>query len=77
MIELAERIIVDPEIMVGKPIVRGTRISVAMIIGLLADGWTEDDVLRNHPNLRHEDIIACLNYAHDVIAGESIYPTAA
>jgi uncharacterized protein (DUF433 family) len=76
-VEIAERIVVDPEVLVGKPIVRGTRISVEMVIGLLADGWPEDEILRNYPTLRHEDVVACLNYARKVISEESIYPTAA
>lgn len=72
-----ERITVDPEVLAGKPIVRGTRISVEFVIGLLADGWSEQDILGNYPNLKHEDVAACLAYARDLIAQESIFPSAA
>ena len=72
-----ERIIIDPDILAGKPIVRGTRISVEFVIGLLADGWSEKDILDNYPSLKHEDVTACLAYARDLIAQESIYPSAA
>ncbi len=75
--EIRERIVVDPEILAGKPIVRGTRISVEMVIGLLADGWSENDILKNYPGLRQEDVSACLAYARDVISQDAIFPSAA
>ena len=58
-----ERIIIDPDILVGKPVVKGTRLSVDFIIDLLAQGWSEKDILENYPGLTHEDIQACLGYA--------------
>ena len=57
------RIVVDPEILVGKPVIVGTRLAVEFIIDLLAQGWTEADVLRNYPGLTRQDIQACLAYA--------------
>jgi uncharacterized protein (DUF433 family) len=58
---MAEEMIVrNPAILAGKPIIRGTRISVEFIIGLLADGWSADDVLDNYPHLSKEQIAACL-----------------
>ena len=75
--EILEGIVVDQDILAGKPIIGGTRISVEMILGLLADGWTESDILKNYPGLKHENITACLAYARDVISRESIYPSAA
>jgi uncharacterized protein (DUF433 family) len=57
------RITLDPDVLAGKPVVRGTRLSVEFIIGLMADGWSETDILRNYPTLAHEDISACLGYA--------------
>ena len=54
-----ERIVVNPEILVGKPVVKGTRLAVEFIIGLLAQGWSEAEVLRNYPGLTREDIQAC------------------
>ena len=69
-----ERIIVDPEILVGKPIIRGTRLSVELIVDLLAQGWSEDDVLRSYPKLSADDIHACLKYASAVMQSEKVYP---
>jgi len=57
-----ERIVIDPQILVGKPIVRGTRIAVEFVIELLANGWSHEDILRNYPRLTLEDILACLGY---------------
>ena len=71
------RIVLDPEILAGKPVVRGTRLSVEFVIGLMADGWSEADILRNYPSLVHEDIAACLAFARDVLKSEKIYPSAA
>lgn len=71
------RIVLDPQILAGKPVVRGTRLAVEFIIGLLADGWSEADILSNYPGLAHDDIIACLAYARDVLSSERVFPTAA
>ena len=56
------RIVLDPQVLTGKPVVRGTRLSVEFIVGLLAEGWTEAEILENYPNLRRVDIRACLGY---------------
>ena len=69
-----ERIAVDPAILVGKPVVKGTRLAVEFVIDLLAQGWSEADVLRNYPGLSREDIQACLAYASDRLHAEKIYP---
>jgi uncharacterized protein (DUF433 family) len=71
------RIAVDENVLGGKPVVRGTRLAVEFIIGLLADGWSEADILSNYPGLTHEDLAACLAYARDVLSGERVVPTAA
>lgn len=71
------RIVLNPEVLAGQPVVRGTRLSVAFVIGLLADGWSEADILRNYPGISHDDVAACLAYARDVLASERVYPTAA
>jgi uncharacterized protein (DUF433 family) len=55
-----ERIVIDPSILVGKPVVKGTRLAVEFIVDLLAQGWSEMEILRNYPGLTHEDIQACL-----------------
>jgi uncharacterized protein (DUF433 family) len=68
-----DRIIVDPTIMVGKPVVKGTRLTVELIVDLLANGWSEQEIIRNYPGITHEDILACLNYASDSIRSERVY----
>jgi uncharacterized protein (DUF433 family) len=55
------RIVVDPEILADKPVIRGTRLAVEFVIGLLAQGWSEAEVLRSYPGLTTEDVQACLN----------------
>ena len=69
-----ERIVIDPGILVGKPIVRGTRLAVEFIVDLLAQGWSEAEILQNHPGLTHEDIQACLSYASAMLRMERVYP---
>ena len=54
---------IDPEVLTGKPVIKGTRLSVELITDLLAQGWTETDLVRNYPGLQSEDIQACLIYA--------------
>jgi uncharacterized protein (DUF433 family) len=71
------RIILDPAILAGKPVVRGTRLLAEFVIGLMADGWSEADILANYPSLSHEDIAACPAYARDALSTEKIYPSAA
>jgi uncharacterized protein (DUF433 family) len=71
-----DHIVLDPAILAGKPVVRGTRLSVEFIIGLLADGWNEVDILANYPVLSREDIAACLNYARDLLSSEKVFPAA-
>jgi len=64
----------DPEVAAGKPVVRGTRLTVGFIVGLLAEGWTEAELLENYPTLSAEDVQACLAYASAVLDGERILP---
>jgi uncharacterized protein (DUF433 family) len=71
-----DRIVLDPAVLAGKPVVRGTRLSVEFVIGLLADGWSEADVLANYSGLSREDIAACLNYARDLLQSEKVFPAA-
>lgn len=72
-----ERIVVDPHVLVGKPVVRGTRLAVEFILGLLAGGWSYEDILGNYPGLTREDIQACLAYATEVVRSERVYPSGA
>jgi len=71
-----ERIVLDPTVLAGKPVVRGTRLSVEFIIGLMADGWSDADILKNYPGLTRDDIAACLAYARDVLNSERVFPAA-
>jgi uncharacterized protein (DUF433 family) len=65
-----ERIVTDPDILVGKPVVKGTRLSVELILGWLAQGWTIDRVLENYPQLSQEDVLAALAFASDMLREE-------
>jgi uncharacterized protein (DUF433 family) len=67
------RIILDPNILVGKPIIKGTRLSVEFVIDLLAQGWSTDEILRNYPGITLTDILACLHYASAVLKTEKVY----
>ncbi len=68
-----DRIIVDASVLVGKPIIKGTRISVEFVVDLLGRGWTVDQVLQEYDHLITEDIQACLAYASDVLKSERVY----
>jgi uncharacterized protein (DUF433 family) len=67
------RIEVNPEVLVGKPVIRGTRIAVEFIIELLGEGWTEAQVLENYPQLKHDDILAALQYTTQLLKEEQVY----
>lgn len=69
-----ERIVSDPAVLVGKPVIKGTRLAVEFIIDLLAQGWSEDELLRNYSGLTHEDIQACLSYASEILRTEKKHP---
>jgi uncharacterized protein (DUF433 family) len=69
-----DHITIDPDILVGKPVVKGTRLSVEFIVDLLAQGWSESEILRNYPGLKSEDIRACLLYASEIMRSEKVYP---
>ena len=64
---------VNPEVLVGKPIIKGTRLAVAFILELLAQGWTTDKILKNYPQLKKEDIRAALEYSIHALKLESSY----
>jgi len=66
---LLERIAVAPEVMVGQPVIRGTRLTVAYVLGLLARGIDAEEILREYEGLAPEDIQACLLYAKQAIEG--------
>ena len=68
------RIVIDPGILAGKPVIKGTRISVEFVLDLLANGWTVETILKNYPHLKKEDIIAVLRYATEILKEERVYP---
>jgi uncharacterized protein (DUF433 family) len=69
---LLQRITADPQILGGKPVIRGLRISVETVLALLAAGETAERILDDYPELEPDDLRACVSYAHAVIAGASI-----
>lgn len=60
---LSERIVIDPNILAGKPVIRGTRLAVEFILELLAAGQSESEIVANYPGVTREDVLACLSYA--------------
>ena len=69
-----KRIVVNPKVMVGKPVIKGTRITIEAIIGRVAEGWTFDKILEDFPYITKEDIQAAIRYAESLVAGEEIVP---
>ncbi len=70
------RIVVDPDVLVGKPIVKGTRISVELVLAHLAENPDLDELFAAYPHLTLDDVKACLAYAGAVVEGEDVYPSA-
>ena len=70
--ELLKRIEVDPEIMLGKPVIKGTRLPVEIILEKLGYGYSEEEIIRDYPFLNKEDIRACLIYAAKRMALEEV-----
>lgn len=73
-INFSERIVSDPRVMVGKAIVRGTRIPVEVILKMMAQEIPEEEILEEYPRLEHADILAVLDYAAHVVARDEIVP---
>jgi uncharacterized protein (DUF433 family) len=69
-----DRIVVDPAVLVGKPVIKGTRIAVEFLVELLAESWTHEQILTNYPQLTEEDIQAALHYAAEALKQEHVYP---
>lgn len=67
----------NPKIMFGKPVIRGTRITVELILGKIAAGETVDDILTSYPHLTREQVLACVSFAEKSLSLETIYPLAA
>lgn len=70
--DLLERISVDPEVSFGKPTIRGTRIWVGLVLGLLADGMSHEEILAEYPQLSEDDVRACLAYGARVTTGHFV-----
>ncbi len=69
-----ERIVLDPAVMAGKPVIRGTRIPVELVVRMLAQGVSEQDIRAEYPRLQPEDVRAALAYAASVLAQEEVFP---
>lgn len=70
-----ERITTDPNVMLGKPVIKGTRITVELILRKLSEGMTVEELLEAYPHLTKEDILAALSYSADVISQEELIGT--
>jgi len=70
-----ERIKVDPDIMLGKPFIKGTRITVELILRKLSEGMTIEDILKAYPHITKDDILAAISYSADVISKEELIAT--
>ena len=75
--ELLERIVVDPKVMVGKPVIRGTRLTVDFILNLVAHGAKEEEILDEYKGLTEEDLRACFLFATKALADAAFMPLAA
>jgi uncharacterized protein (DUF433 family) len=71
-----QHIVVDPVVLSGKPVVKGTRLAVEFVLGLLAQGWNEAEILRNYPGLTREQILACVAYAQERLSDEKVFAVA-
>jgi len=72
--QFRQRITLDPNVMVGKPVIRGTRIPVELIVRMLAQGIPEGEILKEYPRLQPADIRAALTYAAETVAHEDVFP---
>lgn len=68
------RVEINAAILQGKPIIRGTRISVELIVKLAAQRWTDEQIIREYPMLKKEDIKEALQYAEKLVQNEEVYP---
>lgn len=72
--DLLTRIVNDPKVMLGKPVIQGTRLTVQYILGLLAHGATTDEILSEYDGLTREDILACLRFAQETLESTDFVP---
>ena len=71
-----KRIAADPDVLMGKPVVAGTRLSVGFLLGLMAHEWPESEILRNYPGLFRDDLLTCVAYAQERLNDEKVFATA-
>jgi uncharacterized protein (DUF433 family) len=69
-----DRIVIDSGVLVGKPVIKGTRLAVEFLVELLAEKWTHEQIVTNYPQLSEEDIQAALHYAVAALKQERVYP---
>ena len=72
--KISQHIEINPKVMMGKPVIKGTRITVELLLEKLSSGETEDDILLSHPHITKENIKAALAFAAQSLKGENIYP---
>lgn len=71
-----EHIVADPHVLTGKPVIKGTRLAVEFVLGLLSQGWSEADILRSYPGVTRAQILACMAYAQARVSEERVYAAA-
>jgi uncharacterized protein (DUF433 family) len=74
---VVNRIVQNPDVLTGKPVIAGTRLSVSLIVGLLANGATHQEILEEYAYITEEDILACLAYASQMLESSTLIPLAA
>ncbi len=68
-----DRIVIDPNVLVGKPVIKGTRIAVELVLDALGRGWSSEQVMQQYDHVTPEDIQACLAFASEVLKSEKVY----
>ena len=75
MQDFLNRIVLNPNVMLGKPIIRGTRVPVELVVRMVGQGISDAEILREYPRLAAEDIRAAVTYAAETVAHEDVFPT--
>lgn len=71
---MPKRIVTNPKVLQGKPVIEGTRISVAFVLELITSGMTVDEIVKEYPGLTREDLLAAVDYARQVVDNEDVIP---